>query len=372
MNNFVSENGSPYPLGSSAIPGGAMNFALFSQDASSVRLSLFSAESHTLLQEITLDPIFNKTGNIWHILIKNPPPIFLYAYHADGPHSTTLKQMFDPPLLLLDPYAKHLSTKHIWGSNSNLDNPGQADYRPLGILSPLAPFDWQDVRSPSIPLHDLIIYEMHVRGFTRHPSSQAAHPGTFLGVIEKIPYLIDLGVNALEFLPIHEFNENEVKLINPATHQRLCNYWGYSTVNFFSPMNRYASQSEPGSAMREFKTMVRELHRHGIEVILDVVYNHTAEGNEAGPVLSFKGIDNSVYYLQDPDDTYSNFSGCGNTFSCNHPVGWELILASLRYWVLEGHVDGFRFDLASILTRGKKGLPSTTLRLSKRFRTILF
>ncbi len=198
---------------------------------------------------------------------------------------------------------------------------------------------------------------MHVRGFTRDDSSKVQHPGTYLGLIEKIPYLKELGVNAVELLPIHEFNEKEAVQINPLTKQKLCNYFGYSTVNFFSPMNRYASQSNQDKALIEFKTMVRELHKNGIEVILDVVYNHTFEGNHQGPVLSFRGFDAPAYYMIDAQGNYLNFSGVGNTVNCNHPVSWELILQSLRYWVTEMHVDGFRFDLASILTRGENGAP---------------
>ena len=195
---------------------------------------------------------------------------------------------------------------------------------------------------------------MHVRGFTQDPSSNVVDRGTFLGIIEKIPYLKSLGINAVELMPIHEFNENDNSNRDPTTNETLCNYWGYSTVNFFSPMSRYGTGKK--SALHEFKTLVKALHAHGIEVILDVVYNHTAEGNGEGSIISFKGLENSVYYMLGPNGEYYNFSGCGNTLNCNNPLVRELIRDSLRYWVTEMHVDGFRFDLASILTRSHDGI----------------
>ena len=208
---------------------------------------------------------------------------------------------------------------------------------------------------PNISPQDLIIYEMHVRGFTPRLLSGVKQRGTFSGIIEKISYLKSLGINAVELMPIYEFNEMENKFRNPETDEFLYNYWGYSTVNFFSPMNRYGSGEK--SATTEFKALVKELHANGIEVILDVVYNHTSEGNQSGPILSFKGLENAVYYMLAPNGEYYNFSGCGNTFNCNHPVVRELIRDSLRYWVTEMHVDGFRFDLASILVRSHDGIP---------------
>ncbi len=353
MNQLPLLPGYPLPLGTLPIDDG-INFALFSHHATAVTLCL---ASNGKIAEIKLDPTSNKTGDIWHILVKNPLKNFQYGYRIEGPNDHTLRYAYDPALCLLDPYAKDVSTSPLWGAYTPPEGTQQSNYRPLGWVAPVPqqPFDWQGVASPAIPLNQLVIYEMHVRGFTQHVSSQLKHPGKFLGIVEKIPYLLELGINAIELLPLQEFNEHEVKLINPATCQHLCNFWGYSTVNYFTPMHRYAVANSPGAAMDEFKTMVRELHRNGIEVFLDMVFNHTAEGNEEGPILSFKGIDNPIYYLQKDDGDYSNFSGCGNTFSCNHPVGWELILESLRYWTLEGHVDGFRFDLAAILSRGRHG-----------------
>jgi len=218
-------------------------------------------------------------------------------------------------------------------------------------------YNWEDDHFPKIAIKDLIIYEMHVRGFSRHPSSQVANPGTFSGVTEKIAYLKSLGINAIEILPIFEFNECETSLTNPTTKEKLVNYFGYSTVNFFSPMNRMMSQTADDKGLIEFKDMVKALHKNGIEVILDVVYNHTFEGNELGPTLSFRGLDKHAYYMIDAENNYLNFSGCGNTLNCNHPVTLQMILESLRYWVAEMHIDGFRFDLASILGRAENGAP---------------
>lgn len=335
---FNISPGKPYPFGASPYLEG-FNFSVISTTAKAVTLCLFSpADREKPFYEIKLDTAYNKTGDVWHVALSPLPADLLYLYRVD-----------ELPQLLSDPYAKSIASHHQWEDSS------LTSYRPFGALISVSPFDWKGDLAPKLPLSDLVIYEMHVRGFTQDVSSRAKAPGTFLGVVEKIPHLLDLGVNALEFLPVYEFNETEYAKLNPATKLPLCNYWGYSTVNFFSPMQRYAFSQAPHAAIDEFKTMVRELHRHGIEVILDVVYNHTAEGNEKGPILSFKGLDNAIYYLLDNRDDYLNFSGCGNTFSCNHPIVRELILDSLRYWVTEMHVDGFRFDLASILGRGVDG-----------------
>lgn len=346
--------GTPLPLGFSETDQG-MNFSFFSCHATAAWLCLFSAKDNSLLYEIALDPKKNKTGSIWHIGIKDLPKPFSYAYRLEGPHDHPY--LYNNQLYLLDPYAKQVTSHSKWGSNSSEDNNGGIPYRPHGLITSPEPFDWRGDYPLNIPLQDLIIYEMHVRGFTQSSTSKVKNKGTFLGLIEKIPHLLDMGVNAVELLPLQEFNENENLNINPENDQPLCNYWGYSTVNFFAPMTRYATSTI--SAVNEFKSMVRELHKNGIEVILDVVFNHTNEGNEKGPITSFKGYENPVYYILNRDFTYSNYTGCGNTVNCNHPVVWELILNCLRYWVLEMHVDGFRFDLASILTRGMQGQPLT-------------
>jgi isoamylase len=349
------EVGNSKPLGVTTSPQG-VNFALFTKHATSVTLCLFSPENISLpLHEILLEPSINKTGNVWHIFIQGIPPDLLYAFRLKG--APTPPNVYNEELNLIDPYAKMITTSNQWGHGKKFP------YTPLGIATPELNFDWENDKPPQIPLNDLIIYEMHVRGFTQDPSSEAEHPGTFLGLAEKVQHLVDLGVNAVELLPIFEFNECEYKKSNPATNAPLYNYWGYSTVNFFAPMQRYAFDQKQNAAITEFKTMVKILHRHGIEVILDVVYNHTAEGNQKGPTYSFKGIDNSVYYMFDSNNRSLDFTGCGNTFNCNHPDVQKFILESLRYWVTEMHVDGFRFDLTSIFARGPNGqvLPNPPL-----------
>lgn len=335
-----TRQGSPEPFGISFREEG-INFALFSSSAAKVTLILFKRHTKEKVAQI---PVKHKTGTVWHILLAGLTQEnwahFCYAYQID-----------EQPYQLIDPYAHALATPIQWGARKAPEE----EYHPLGDLAVPArtPFDWQEVSRPQHAIEDLILYEMHVRGFTRHPSSGVRYPGTFLGLIEKIPALLALGINAVELLPIQEFDEQEVKVYNPTTGKLLCNFWGYSTVNFFAPMNRYACQD----AITEFKTLVRELHRNGIEVILDVVYNHTAEGSSVGPTLSYKALDKEVYYILNPDGDYSNYSGCGNSVNANHPVVIQLILDSLRYWALEMHVDGFRFDLASALTRGRRGEP---------------
>lgn len=348
LNEIRLSTGFPYPFGLTECKEG-INFSIAAKDAEKLSICFFKeGKPDHLISEIELDPKKNKTGDVWHACLSGLPSFFVYGFRIKSGEPTHKE------FHLLDPYAKAVDSSPTWGRLSNEKN---VSYRPLGKFISSQTFDWQGDEFPRIPLKDLIIYEMHVRGFTRDGSSQVQHPGTFLGLIEKIPYLLDLGINAVELMPIHEFNEKENLHVNPKTKQPLCNYFGYSTVNFFSPMNRYASQSSQDQAIQEFKTMVRELHKNGIEVILDVVYNHTFEGNEKGPFLSFKGLDHRAYYMIDPQGHYLNFSGCGNTFNCNHPLSADLILNSLRYWVTEMHVDGFRFDLASIFTRSENGTP---------------
>lgn len=336
--------GSPYPYGAT-IENESVNFAIYIKNASEVSLYFFIDNTPYLYKEIDLDPLLNKTGEVWHVRIRGLPSFVSYGYRIHERQSNK-----NPPLLL-DPYAKSVVSSSSWGENR--DN----IYQPLGRVIPKSSFDWEGDTPPGIPMKNLIIYEMHVRGFTKDLSSKVKYPGTYLGLVEKIPYLKNLGINAVELLPIYEFNENEASQLQPDTGERLCNYFGYSTVNFFAPMNRYAVHSDKDHAITEFKTMVRELHKNGIEVILDVVYNHTSESGIGGPTLSFKGFDKFAYYMLDKDENYLDFSGCGNTFNCNHPITCELILSSLRYWVTEMHVDGFRFDLASIFNRNGKGEP---------------
>jgi isoamylase/glycogen operon protein len=246
----------------------------------------------------------------------------LYGYRIDG--SQNNPTYFNPKHLVLDPYAKLLKVKHEYGHKNQ-------EYKPRGLLQEVPWFDWEGVQSPSYPVKDLIIYEMHVRGFTKDFSSQTLHPGTFLGVIEKIPYLLDLGVNAIELMPIQEFNECGNDRKNPKTQEPLSNYWGYSPLHYFFPMMRYAQGHHPLDALIEFKTMVRELHRSGIEVLLDVVFNHTGEKKNQTESLSFLGIDRPNYYLLEKGlDT--NFTGCGNTLNCNHPVMQQFLIDCMRYF----------------------------------------
>jgi isoamylase/glycogen operon protein len=334
-----------------------VNFSLYSKHAHSVVLHLFRIGETTPAYQIPLDPKVNRTGRVWHIFLEGLSPTqFSYSYRIEGPN--TVQHRYCPEAYLLDPYAKGVVSSKVWGIPLKQGERAISHSFPTqGLIFPPSEFDWEGDALLKIPLKDLVIYEMHVRGFTQDPSSRVKHRGTFLGIIEKIPYLKQLGINAIELLPIHEFNECEYRRDDPKTGQPLCNYWGYSTVNFFSPMRRYGVSSNCHQIREEFKMMVKELHKNGIEVILDVVFNHTAEGNEHGPIFSFKGIDNSIYYLLTSEGYYYNYSGCGNTVQGNHPMVEKLIRDALRYWVSEMHVDGFRFDLASILTRGKDGVP---------------
>lgn len=332
---YTVSRGSALPYGANLQPNG-VNFALFVQKNVKVHLLLFDPLTLKLIKEIEVP---YETGQVKHLFIEHLVPPFAYAFRITGMKETHV---------VLDPYAKTVRTAHEWGRK-------KGTYQPVGLVLEPSKFDWSDDYHPGISKEDLVIYEMHVRGFTRDKSSQVEHPGTFLGVIEKIPYLKDLGVNAVELMPVQEFNENEYIPKNKAFQNKLDQYWGYSTVNFFSPMNRYASSSALGANLFEFKTMVKELHKAGIEVIVDVVYNHTSEGDKSGPTHTFKALCKEAYYLLDASGDYSNYTGCGNTFNCNHPIVIDLILESLRYWVTDLHVDGFRFDLASIFYRGQDG-----------------
>lgn len=335
--------GNPEPLGFS-LHGKRANIALFSKHATHVDLGLFLPGQSACLKEIPM----HRTGDIWHIGLENLPEGSLYAFRCLGPKNEHTGDLFHPEAWLADPYAKILDTSHKWGAK-------EKTY--FGQTAVPPEFDWDKTHPPRIKPEDLIIYEMHVRGFTQHPSAEVKHPGTFLGILEKIPYLKKLGINAVELMPIFEFDEIHCKDIQPHTGEPLPNYWGYNTLFFLAPMRRYAATESIFAPIQEFKTLVRELHRNGIEVILDVVYNHTGEGNEKNYFVHFRGIDNKVYYMIDPAGHYRNFTGCGNTFNCNHPAVQKYILDSLTYWIEEMRVDGFRFDLASIFTRGADGAP---------------
>jgi glycogen operon protein len=327
-----------------------VNFAVFSRHAQRVDLLLFQEGREKPIAEIALDPDYNRTGDVWHVLIQGLPADVTYAYRVHGPLAPKSGHRFDPKALLLDPYARAISGGQRWGVPDLPHSQGRVQRRSQVVSDD---FDWQDDAPPAIPLSQTVVYELHVRGYTRHPSSGVDHPGTFLGLCAKIPHLQSLGVTAVQLMPVLEFDELEHAHKHPVTGELLKNYWGYSPLSFFAPKASYAAQ--PGRQVREFKEMVRQFHRAGLEVILDVVFNHTSEGNEEGPTLSFRGLDNTIYYLLDKDGRYYNFSGCGNTLNCNHPLVRDLIIDSLTYLVAELHVDGFRFDLAAILGRGPGG-----------------
>lgn len=369
----VSERGAvrkgiPLPMGPHELRGG-VNFALFSRHASRVRLELFDQPTDaTPVKVIDFDPVRNRTGDIWHVWVEGIRPGQLYAYRVDGPYQPGDGHRFNFDKLLLDPYAMALSPLPDWdfGPARGYDPSALEQDLTRSIVDDAGAmpkcafteehFDWQDDRPPRHPWSETVIYETHVRGFTIHSSSGVEHPGTYRGLMEKIPYLKELGVTTLELMPVYEFNERHVTGINPLTGQPLTNYWGYDPVAFFAPKASYSSAGGEGQQKLEFKEMVRALHRAGIEVIIDVVFNHTAEGNELGPTFCFRGIDNAIFYMLTPDKRYyKNYAGTGNTINANHPVVRDYILSALRYWVIEMHVDGFRFDLASILGRDSAG-----------------
>ena len=325
---------------------GGVNFTVHSSGATGVTLLLFRREARKPYAKIPF-PKHYRIGHVWSMLVFGLDiEEFEYAYSLDGPWDPKEGLRFDPGNILLDPYARAVTGQSVWGVKND------QFYKARVVRND---FDWGKETRPLIPMEDLVIYELHVRGFTRHASSWVDHPGTFLGLMEKIPYLKALGVNAVELMPVFEFDETAE--MREYGGKPLFNYWGYSTVSFFAPNTSYSAEKEFNREGDEMKRLIRELHRNGIECILDVVLNHTAEGGEAGPVFSFKGFDNQIYYLLTPEGDYYNFSGCGNTMNCNHPVVQDLILDCLRYWTTAYHVDGFRFDLASILGRDEEGNP---------------
>jgi isoamylase len=363
--------GEPLPLGATPNDQG-VQFSVFSRHATGVELLLFAhAQEGTPTDVIELDPRKNRTGDIWHVQVDGIGPGQYYLYRVFGPYEPHRGHRFNPNKLLLDPYTKAVTGAFVWnladargydpdskeGDLSFSETSDAAGMPKCIVISD--EFDWQEDRPLNLPLRHSVIYETHVRGLTLHPSSKGlgvGHPGTFRGVAEMIPYFEELGITAVELLPVQEFDEYEVKRIDPSTGKKLSNYWGYSTITFFAPKGSYASAGARGQQVVEFKEMVRELHGAGIEVILDMVFNHSAEGNELGPTLCFRGWDNSIYYILDEDRRYyKNYTGCGNTLNCNHPIVRSLIIDSLRYWVVEMHVDGFRFDLGSVLGRDSRG-----------------
>lgn len=347
VNGFQIRPGFFREFGAVAIPGG-VNFTIHTHGATSCELLLFHRKAEEPYAVIPF-PESYKIGFCYSMIVFDLDiEEFEYAYRLDGSYDEKKGLRFDKNKILLDPYARAVTGQSQWGHVNN----AQHGYRARVVQSN---FDWGDQRHHSIPMEDLIIYELHVRGFTMDESSGVKHHGTFEGLREKIPYLKELGVNAVELMPIFEFDEmRDVRLID---ENELIDFWGYNPVSFFAPNTSYCSSMEYNREGLELKTLIKDLHDNGIEVILDVVFNHTAEGNEFGPCFSFKGFDNNIYYMLTPDGHYYNFSGCGNTLNCNHPVVRDMILECLRYWVIEYRVDGFRFDLASILGRNDDGTP---------------
>jgi glycogen operon protein len=350
--------GRPIPLGVIETRRG-LNFAVFSAHATAMALVLFAPRRDAPVLELPLDSDVHRTGHVWHIELGGLDGGTRYGWRAARSDEPQPIHRFEPDTVLIDPYATALTGGSRWAETPPRDGEqGASRYPRRRSLYVTREFDWDNTAPPHIPLSDKVIYELHVRGFTRDPSSGVAHPGTYLGLIEKIPYLLELGVTTVELLPVYEFNELENPHVNPLTGERLVNFWGYSPINFFAPKAAYAADGYDGAQVAEFRTMVREFHRAGLEVFLDVVFNHTGEGAlpPGAPALSWRGLDNATYYILDPlTGAYRDYSGCGNTLNCNHPVVRNLILDALRYWVAEMHIDGFRFDLASILNRGRDG-----------------
>jgi glycogen operon protein len=330
--------------GARVVDGGA-EFRIYSHSATGMRVLLYDTPSDMEpVEVIELDPERNRFGDVWKLAVAGVGHGQLYHLQADGPQNPDRGFRFDPRARLIDPYAQALADD-FQSANDGL-------IRPPKCVVVDDQFDWSGDRPLNRELAEQIIYEMHVGGFTRSPTSRVRHAGTYLGVIEKIPYLQALGVTAVELMPVNEF-----PILGPDGRvKRHANYWGYDPMAFFSPHRGYAVGAEPGAQVTEFKRMVQALHQAGIEVILDVVFNHTCEGNERGPTISFKGLENNVYYMTEQGGRYyKNYSGCGNTLNCNHPIVIQLILECLRHWVVNYHVDGFRFDVAAVFRRGRDG-----------------
>lgn len=351
--------GHAHPLGSTPDSAG-VNFSIFVDRATSVELLLFNKyDDPEPVHTIRLDPCVHKTWHFWHVYVEGLKPGIHYAYRVDGFNDTSnCGDRYNPNKVLIDPYSKG-NADILWDRGAACTPEDNVRTSMRSVVVDVANYDWEGDRPLNRPMKDSIIYEMHVRGFTQSPSSNNQYPGTFLGVIEKIPYLKELGVTAVELLPIFDFDQNEVKQIAP-DGTPLRNYWGYDTLGFFAPENSYCVSPKCEDHITEFRDMVKALHKAGIEVILDVVFNHTSEGNEKGPTISFKGLANSCYYMLSPLDKqyYMNYSGCGNTVNGNHPITEKLIIESLIFWVTEMHVDGFRFDEAVILCRDQNGVPT--------------
>ena len=354
MRDIKDDSGRPSPLGATICSDGT-NFSIFSASASGMQLVLFDhIDDPVPTRTVTLDPVRNRTSHYWHIFLPGIRPGQLYGYRADGPRDPAAGQRFDSEKVLLDPYGKGVSVGRNYSRAAACIPGDNASTSMKSVVADLSLFDWEGDKPLNRAFRDTVIYEMHVAGFTRHPSSSvsSANRGTYSGIVEKIPYLKSLGITAVELLPVFQFDSADAP-------SGLENYWGYDPVAFFAPHLGYCTHADdPIACLDEFRTMVKALHRAGIEVILDVVYNHTAEGDERGPTLCFRGLENNFYYILENDRAhYADFTGTGNTLKSNHSVVKRLILDSLKYWVSEMHVDGFRFDLASIFSRGDSGAP---------------
>ena len=368
MENLNTYPGKPFPLGTEVKCDG-VNFSVFSRNGTSVTIDFFhNSDDIEPFASVNLDPKINRTGDLWHVFVKGIQPGTLYLYKVDGPFEPTQGHRFNKNQYLLDPYAKAITPVSLFMNLppayvtpvDKLDielskNRKFAKFPKCVVVSD--DFDWEGDKPINRPMKDTIIYETHLKGFTAGKGNGVSCPGTYHGFMERLPYLKDLGITAVELMPIEEFDEFENTNVNPRTGERMENYWGYSTMSFFAPKANFAADKTPGGCVREFKQLIKEMHKNGIEVILDIVFNHTAEGNEHGITFGFRGFDNTLYYLlvDSNKEYYMNFSGCGNTVNCNHPVVRQWIIDCLRYWVLEYHIDGFRFDLATILSRSQQG-----------------
>ncbi|MBI5571292.1 MAG: glycogen debranching protein GlgX [Desulfomonile tiedjei] len=352
MNGSIGQ-GKSYPLGATVYPDG-VNFSVFSKHAEVVELLLFDrVDEPKPARVIRLDPAKNKTYHYWHVFVPDIAAGQLYGYRAIGPFEPRRGLRFDRDKVLLDPYSRAVVVPENFSRPAASEPGDNAATAMKSVVADPRMYDWEGDTQLRTPFARTVIYEMHVAGFTRHPNSglSSEKRGTYAGLIEKIPYLQNLGITAVELLPVFQFDEHDAPL-------GLTNYWGYSPVSFFAPHHGYSSRKDPLGPLDEFRDMVKALHRAGIEVILDVVYNHTAEGDHVGPTICFRGLANSVYYILESDrEDYANYTGCGNTLNANQPIVRRLIIDSLHYWVDEMHVDGFRFDLASILSRDESGKP---------------
>ncbi|MEN0002600.1 MAG: glycogen debranching protein GlgX [Bacteroidota bacterium] len=353
MSHFTATTGRSYPLGATLEKGG-VNFSLFSKNATGVELLLFDAKDHRQpIQTFQLDPATNRTFHYWHIHIKGAKAGQVYAYRVDGPANLSTGHRFNAEKVLIDPYGKGV-VEDTYVREKAIGPGDNCAYAMKSVVVDTSQYDWEGDQPLNHPASKTVIYEMHVGGFTKSATSGLAPElrGTYRGVIEKIPYLQELGVTSVELMPVMHFDKHD--LPDPS----LTNYWGYSPIAFFCPHVDFAQSNDPHEILDEFRDMVKALHAADIEVILDVVFNHTAEGDHRGPTLSFRGIENRAYYMLTPDrQYYKNYSGTGNTFNGNHSVMRRFIMDCLRYWVCELHIDGFRFDLASVLSRDERGAP---------------